>query len=513
MSSSRGLLAALLGASLFITGCDSMQSMLELPDEPPAYPSQDSIVSEDHHGGTHHRSLVSGRIWYQAFDNQLLVLDVVDGGDIVSVTPLDFGEGGALVDMVIHEQMMYLVADGDALIEMDLENQRLPRVRQIIPSSELGIRPRHVSVVDGEVWVSGDGGVIRLGSTTSGKIFRGDDPDIVCGKVVSTNQGPVVCTGRRIHRVKDWAYLGSASMLVPLPAVSGLSNGFLFVLQSSAGASVGVMGADLRQLSDFAIRGQVRAIRFADARLWAIGEGEIGSAEVLNDGVLGPTEWIAIKGARDLDVAGPNYLVVAGSYGRSIYRIKADGSGSGDTFLAVTREPGRLDAAIDDGRRVLAGSNEGAWLYTIGDEIEIVNMPITRNTVPVDFFAANWGDVRIADDKTSLIIHVDEIDHPWKTPHDVMINTISVMGRRIWVGHEEGLSLIRINGPKDTGEHDYFNLPPPPRIEDAGSLRISTGVTHLMPVRVGDEVVWVSPYGGIGVAKAVRTQLAGWQAP
>ncbi|MBB47305.1 MAG: hypothetical protein CMJ33_01880 [Phycisphaerae bacterium] len=504
-----GLVAAVL--ALGLTGCDSMQSMLELPEEPPAYPAQDSILSEDQHGGTHHCSLVSGRLWYQTFGCELLVLDVVDGADIVSLTPIEHGDAGALVDMIIDGESMYLIADGDALIELDLQNQRLPRVSRIFPSSELGIRPRHVAIIDDALWVSGDGGVVRLDrSGACSPVFRGDDPDIVCSKVVSTIQGPAVCCGRRIHRVDDWRYLGAASMLEPLPAISGLSNGFLFVLQGSEGASVGVMGSDLRQISDFAVRGDVRAIRFADARLWAIGEGEIGSAEVLNDGRLGPTEWISIKGARDLDMAGPNYLVVAGSFGRSIYRIKADASGAGDAFLAVTREPGRLDAAIDDGRRVLTGSVEGAWIYTIGDDVEIVDMPIKRNTVPVDFAAANWGDVRISDDRTELVIHVDDVDHSWFAPNDAMISTIAVMGRRIWVGHEEGVSLIRINGPKDVGERAYFKLPPPPRIEDAGTLRISSGVTHLLPVRVGDEVVWVSQFGGIGVAKAVRTKLDGW---
>ena len=86
-----------------------------------------------------------------------------------------------------------------------------------------------------------------------------------------------------------------------------------------------------------------------------------------------------------------------------------------------------------------------------------------------------------------------------------------VMGRRIWVGHEHGLSLIRINGPDDAKEWAYFELPPPPRVDPADELRITSGVSHVLPVRVGDEVVWVSPNGGIGVAKAVRRPSPDWK--
>ena len=85
------------------------------------------------------------------------------------------------------------------------------------------------------------------------------------------------------------------------------------------------------------------------------------------------------------------------------------------------------------------------------------------------------------------------------------------MGRRIWIGHEHGLSLIRINGPEDAKEWAYFELPPPPRIDPANELRITSGVSHVLPVRVGDEVVWVSPNGGIGVAKAVRSPDPDWK--
>ena len=42
------------------------------------------------------------------------------------------------------------------------------------------------------------------------------------------------------------------------------------------------------------------------------------------------------------------------------------------------------------------------------------------------------------------------------------------------------------------------------------NLRISSGVSHVLPVRVGDEVVFVSPHGGIGIATAARIPLRDW---
>ena len=497
-----------LGAFIvaFTAGCDALQGVHDLPEEPPAFPTRETASVSDRHGGTHHRTEVEGRIWYQTFGTELLVLDSHDGTELRRVEALPFGTSGALVDMALLDKRLYVVADGDAVIEFDLEDQRRPTVRQVRPMSELGIRPRAIAAIDGTIWISGDGGVVSW-SASEDPFLNGEQ---VTAPVVKTGKGLAVPVGRRVHAIKDGTYLGSATSLVPLPDQAGIEGAMMFVLQGAEGASVGLMGPDVRQIDDFVMRGRVHALRYANGRLWAIGEQEIGTAELSSVGRLGPVQWIKVKGARDLDEAGPNYLALGGTFGRALYRHEQDSTGEADSFLAVTREPGNLRAAVDDGRRVLTGSIEGSWLYTIGDSIEIVNRDITMDIPPTDFAAAKWGDVRIVDDGRAVIIHLDEVDREWSAPNEATIRTLVVVDERIWIGHDEGLFLIRINGSAEAAEHAYFDLPPPPRMELAKDIRIPSGISHVIPVRVGNEVVWVSPNGGVGVAKAERVPLKAW---
>jgi hypothetical protein len=489
--------------SLVLSSCGSVH---QLPVEPPEFPMEDSASITDHYGGTHHRTKVLGRLWYQTFGTELLVLDAQEGTLINRIEPLPMGGSGALVDFAIDGQLMYVVADGDAVIELDLAEQRQPKVRQVRPAKDLGIRPRAVSALDGEIWISGDGGVVNW-NTNEPPRLPGEQ---ISEQVVMTEVGPAVPVGRRVHAISDGAFLGAATMLEPLPASAGIDGGMLFALQGAEGASVGVMGSNVRQIDDFVMRGVVRSVRYANGHLWAISDQEIATAELDRNGRLGTVDWIKIKGARDLDGAGPNYLVVGGTFGRAIHRFKEDSTGDGDQFLGVVREPGSLMAAVDDGRRVLAGSPQGSWIYTIGDSIEIVDRSITMDTPPSDFAAGKWGDARIVDDKKSVIIHIDDDDHEWRAPHDAAIRTLVIMGPRLWIGHDEGLSLVKINGGRENGEYAYFNLPPPPRVEFAEDIRITSGISHILPVRVGDEVVYISPNGGIGIATAVPVMKSGW---
>ena len=508
-SHARPLAIVALGVAVQL-GSVGCESMLELDELPPEFPAHDVAEVPNRFGGTHYRTLVRGRLWYQTFGSELLVLDTHDGDVLSRVEPLPFGTSGALVDMVIHDDRLYVVSEGDAVIEFELRDQTRPVQRQIRPARELGIQPRSISVVDGDVWISGVGGAVTWDSAEP-PTDLGLGSDTSLGRVVPSIHGPVASVGRRVHSVLDGAFLGAASLLEVLPEDSGLDGGLLFTLQGTNGASVGVMGPDLRELSGFVMKGTVRGMRFTDGRVWFFSDTEIATAELMPDGQLEEVTWIPVKGVRDLDGAGPNYLAVGGTFGRALYRFESDSAGSGDTFLAVTRKAGKLVAGIDDGRRVLTGSNEGVWIYTIGDSIELVDRPLNRDTAASDFGNAAWGDVRLLDDKRTVVIHLEEGDREWTAPDGARISTVVVMGRRIWIGHEHGVSLIRINGPQDTKDWAYFQLPPPPRVDAANELRITSGVSHLLPVRVGDEVVWISPNGGIGVAKAVRRPAPEWK--
>ena len=493
---------------LLAPGCGSLETIYDLPEEPPAHPTRESMEITDRHGGTHHRTEVVEGVWYQTFGTELLVLEAADGSESRRLAPLSFGAAGALVDMEIDGDRMFLVADGDAVVELDLTDARTPAVREIRRSEALGVRPRAVALIDGRAWISGDGGVVRWDEP--GNVMLSGES--VRAPVVRAGSDLVVPVGRQVRRILDGSYLGAATELVPLDPATGFDGGMLFVLQGSEGASVGTMGPDIRQVDDFVMRGVVRRIRLVQGRVWAVTDTEIGTAELLPDGRLGPVEWIKVKGARDLDAADENYLAVGGTFGRALYRHRQDSSGDADTFLAVTREPGSLLAAVDDGRRVLAGSNDGAWLYTIGDSIEIVDRQIKMDTPRSDFAAGKWGDVRVVEDGGAVIIHLDERDQRWRPSNAGRIRTLAVMGDRIWIGHDEGLALIRINGREMAEEQAYFDRPPPPRIEFVRDVRVASGVSHILPVRVGDEVVWVSPNGGIGVAKASRIPDPDWTA-
>ncbi|MEE2682043.1 MAG: hypothetical protein VX641_06690, partial [Planctomycetota bacterium] len=239
-----GLVASL---SLLLVGCESM---LKLDEIPPEFPAHDSVEVSNRFGGTHYRTIVRGRIWYQTFESELLVLDTHDGSLITRIEPYPFGTHGALVDMLIHEDRLYLVCEGDAVIEFDLTDQRLPVQRQIRPSRELGLRPQHVSVVDGEVWISGLGGAVTWDSSEppADLGFPANEP---VGRVVPSAYGPVAPIGRRVHSVLDGRYVGAASRLEEMPVDSGLSGGLMFVLQGTNGASVGIMDSDVRERSGF----------------------------------------------------------------------------------------------------------------------------------------------------------------------------------------------------------------------------------------------------------------------
>ena len=186
------------------------------------------------------------------FRTELLVLNVQDGALISRVEPLPFGRAGALVDMVILDQRMYLLADGDAIIELDLENPRRPAVLEIRDSADSACAPG-----------PSPPSTVRCGSPVKEASFAGAIPSRrdcpasrSCSPVVSVNQGLAVPVGRRVHLLEDGAYLGAATWMEPLPQASGLEGKYLFILPGGLGSER--RGHERRRAAGLRFRGAWR---------------------------------------------------------------------------------------------------------------------------------------------------------------------------------------------------------------------------------------------------------------
>ncbi|MHC4794093.1 MAG: hypothetical protein ACYTDE_07330, partial [Planctomycetota bacterium] len=292
--------------------------------------------------------------------------------------------------------------------------------------------------------------------------------------------------------VADGRYLGAASDLRPVPPALSARLGkeaMVFVLRGAAANTVGLMGPDFRQLDAETFGDTIWSARIVGDRLWAICEDELITWRIDDEGRMVEPQFIPVKGARDVGLLRPNYYAVAGTFGRAIYRYKADSGGAADEFLAVERTPGRVVQAITDGRRVLAGSEEGNWLYRIGGRIELSDKDLQSNTAGTRKVTLSWGEAEIGDGRTTLsITPLDGADFRWSPPNDGRIYTLETADERIWVGHDEGIEVF-----------EYRDA----TIRPTGSILMEGPVAWLFRPRVGNEVAFVSAFGGMGTAEAV----------
>lgn len=439
----------------------------------------------DHAGGTRHRTLVNGDHCYQSYGATIDVLNSNTGILVTSIEAAPFGTIGPISDMLVATGMLYVVHAGDRVIEYDLTVPRRPSPARVWMKDELGLSPLELSVIGPAVWVSGRGGTTSLDRpgdvklSTYGRV----------GRVVASNDGLVATAGRRVHRIDDGTYVGAATDLQPAPASFGIEGGLVFILQASTGASVGIMNAAVRELDSKTVVGTVRRVRAFEDSLVIITDSELIVWTIGNDGLMIDPSFIKVKGARDVAMASSNRILVGGTFGRAIYRIKRDEQGEGETFLAVERTPGRLSKAISDGRRILAGSGEGNWMYRIGSAPTLSEKPLSATTAPFQNVTLSWGEASIVDDGYSVLIEpTNGSPIRWAVPDNGRVYALETADNRLWIGHDEGIEIL-------VYEND--------RVESNGSIVLEGPVMWLFRPTVGDHVAWVSVYGGVGSAEMV----------
>ncbi|MDZ4755064.1 MAG: hypothetical protein SGJ11_11295 [Phycisphaerae bacterium] len=555
----RCLLIAVLGlAALGSTACETEKSYAEKQAAERNAPKPPPVLLIVHHvGGTHHRSLVRGSIWFATFGASMLVISADSGVVLQSLDLMPYGTSGPiteLVPMASTEGAERLVAllDGTAVMIVSLADPVMPVVESTRRSNEIGFAPRHVSVVNNEIWISGDGGVVAWSdvappmvlpasaSAEDAKAFAKAQasyalpkarlaelaaadglPRGSVGGVVACNEGLVAPVGRRVYTIDDGRFVGAASTLEAIPPREleriGLEQGFVFALQGTQGAQVGIMGPDVREIDARAVAGTVRRVKMLNGVLIAISDDELTAFPVRStaEGLkLGDPVFIAVKGARDIDAINDNYYAVVGSFGRSFYRWMRDGRGDADTFFTASREPSRLTYASTDRRRILAGGREGSWLYTIGGEVALVNQPVPQLDGRKASAAGSWGRATVGTDGHSVVVRptgggpvrsgapaandarssmsaAANGEVVWRARDGGEIFGVESLDGRLWIWHEDGIDVLRGEGG---------------RIVPDGSVRVEGPVKYFYPQRVGGAAAFVSEFGGFGVLDFVERE-------
>lgn len=441
-----------------------------------------------HAGGTHYKTIVADDIWYQTFGSTLLVIDA-DSGEMISSRELGkVGETGPAIDMVIDGTALYIVLEDDALVELDCTNLRNPKIVRKMPTAQLGVLPQRLSVAGGELYISGPNGVMR---GSDGAIMltdignMGDVSHVVMGK-----DGPIACIGRRAYRLDDGKYVGSASDLFELPVQFGVQGGFVFSRKTKTGQFIGLMTSDIREVdtqkATVVVEGVVRNIRVFSGRLWIVGDFRISSYAIINGELTDPLH-IDIIGARDVDRIDDNYIAIAGSFGRSVYRINDSPEGPGDEFLASHREPSNLLYAQSDGRHTMALSLSGTWLYDHQNNISLVETAQRSFPQPITKVNTNLISAEIASDGKSIVLNIGNKEQTYKDQNEAIFHCIAAVNGNIWIGHDRGITVL-------DGESSNA-------IFIKAQLRLEGPVKYIFPKLNGREVIYVSGFGGFGTVE------------
>lgn len=516
-------------------GCSST------PAVPPKPPTIKVLRVVNHFGGTHYRTIIHDGVWYQTFDSSLLVLNPEQ---LTVVKQVDFGKAGEVgpaTDMIIDEanKRMFIIIEDDEVIELSLTAPQAPEIVRRLDAAKLGIHPHHLSSVEGVYYVSGTGGVVRLSDLT--RVLSSPED---AGRVARSAHGLVVTIGRQVHRLEDDKYIGSASDLQMLPtdAVAGQAGEMLFTLQGEQGALVGLMSPEVREIDSaqakVAAKGIVRSVKVIGKMVWIVTDESVRGYSIGPD-ALEPAITCDVLGARDVDRISENYLAIAGSFGRSIYRIVQDAKGEGSTFVRGQREPSGLLAAVTDGQHILAGGPQGLWMYLINSRVELTNRKFDKPPPnPPRRAALVTAQAQISDDNTTLTVTpspaaaasgtanapsgaggaasgrgaqqpVSPTAWTYTEPGGSLIHcVVAIDGENFWIGHDKGITVLKPILPAAPPVKFSMSGQAPSTVNltdhVVGRLRMDGPVLHIYPLMVGGGASYVSVFGGFGVAQFVE---------
>ncbi len=450
-------------------------------------PRTESIVIDHATHGTQRRMQIRDGVWYQLSGTDLLAID--DQGRVISTTPLaSSGTAPNASDIVVTEDEVVVLLGDAEVVTLDRESPWRPQRVDRVFGSDLGFWPQGLEEWGHEVVALGPGGARTLDGEvvvrTEGESIR---------SIVESGGRVLHVSGRRIHRRAGGQYLGTASLLEAADPHHALPDGsMLFARNERAGALVGVLGQDCRELDPdrwtSSVPGEVTRLRQRGSRVLVVSTGGFGVYRLTASGLVRES-WHDVEGVQDADWFSDDHLAVAGTFGRGIVDVrKADPV---ESAVHWTHVPAGLTQAASDGKVLVAASPHGRWAYQPGRDPVRVDPEDTPLAPPARAASVLGWTVAIEPDGAAVLESPDGVQR-LEPPGGGQFRCVASTEDAFWLGHDRGILLLMLSGSDDESAT-------PRRL----GVLVDGPVIAIEPLILGGGVAYASAHGGFGVVREV----------
>jgi hypothetical protein len=417
--------------------------------------------------GTHWCCLVIDDVPWVTDGRSILVLD--SRGRVQREIELgQTGEHAPIVDMARNGDTVVAVLEGDEVHLVDASDPRHPEPIRRIGAHRLGLSPERVAIIDGEAVVYGPEGAVRLSDRH--RLLKGNPIE----SMAHTPDGGWYVQRRRMHRLHDGAYIGTASLLAPSP-----TGACAFARNQGDAALLGVLSADATEADPakltVAVPGRVRRMRFDDDGLLVVSTAGLHRWVLHNDELQQDGFW-AQPGLRDATHLSGGLILAVGEHGRSVIDLTRH---DGGREVHRHEAPGGLrDVRTANGLLVGRGA-AGVFAFEPGQRVRrVMAMPSDRGNPATSAATLEWS-IELQDDGSALVT-TPLGESTLQAPDGSRFTCVTSTGDAFWLGHEQGIT--RLAPPSVT--------PQLPDVDPQAGERIDAmmGSTN-MSVRLGGPVL------------------------
>ena len=474
------------------TACISLTAGLLLTSCTQRYVPPSSIAPEvtqlqvrnRSHGTSFRCAQIDGVLW--ATDGRTVQVLDRRGGVLHEIKFGDLGGNAPIVDLAVGDDLAVIVLDHDQVQVLDITDPRHPVTVKRASSRRLGLDPQQVAMVNGQAVVFGTEGAVRLSDLEH--LVRGEPVTSVAGG----HDGGWYITGRRIKRLRDGGYVGTASLLAPSP--SGVCA---FARNEGEAALLGVLGADAHEVDParltVAVSEPVHRMRFDGDTLLVLTESGLHSWR-LRSGTLVPLRHWSQAGLHDAIVLDDGLVLAVGEHGRSVLDLDREVG----VELYRHETAGGLRSIGPASGGLIAMGTAGGWWFQPGMDVQRMHSPIGAVAPSRTASMLNWSIALDDDGRARITTPLGEA--VLDAPGGGAFTCVTTTGTAFWLGHDRGIERIApaaaaLASPSSGGDGADDPLIGSTRM----SVRLGGPVLGCTPLVLGRGVAYATTHDGFGM--------------